>query len=340
MSYQDPYGRRPLLSPIAIVLGTALLAGAAVLAIVLVLRPSTGPSGTAAANGTEEVAQQGLGTQEQTEDGARAAAQQAFDLYSGGSYGEFWDRWSTASQALITRDDYLRLHRQCEQPAEGVRFTINSATVTGTTAKVQANRLILALTIDFVYENETWRYVLPADQQQEYRTKAVDQIVQERQAARLCGKDALKLTPAPTPAATTPPLTAAKVGEKLTLTGLSNTIEVTVDRVIAKGASTNQYLHAQPGNRLVGVEITIKNIGATTYTDSPLISAALIDADGRQYRVSPADLREGASLGAVSISPNDSRKGMIVFEAPEAVKLAKFQFGPTFSSQKGEWQLS
>lgn len=292
-----------------------------------------------------------LPAQEQTDAGARAAAQQAFDLYSAGSYGPFWDRWSAGSQALVSRDDYLTLHEQCAQPAENLRFTVNSATVTGTTAKVQANRLIAAFTVDFVYEGEVWRYVLPADQQQEHRLKNVDQIVRERKASNLCGKD-LRLTPVPAqppatqaPTVQTPaaqPLTVAKVGETVTVNGVTagTAIAVTLNRVIVKGTPANQFLMPKPGNRFAAVELTIKNVGTAVYSDSPIIGAAIIDSEGRQHRTTLGDITEGTSFGgAVTIAVGDSRKGLITFEVPESAKLAKLQFGPTFSRQKGEWVL-
>ncbi|MFI6883357.1 DUF4352 domain-containing protein [Streptosporangium canum] len=135
----------------------------------------------------------------------------------------------------------------------------------------------------------------------------------------------------------------AKVGETITVQGLTadTTIAVTLDRVIPKGTATNQFLAAKPGNKLVAVELTIKNAGTTVYSDSPILGAAIIDSEGRQHRTALAEIAEGTSFGgAVTIAVNDSRKGLIVFEVPENAVLAKLQFGATFSQQKGEWALS
>ncbi|MET8332179.1 hypothetical protein [Streptosporangium canum] len=147
------------------------------------------PAAPAGSFDRTQVAAVDLPEQEQTEAGARTAAQEAFDLYSSGSYGEFWDRWSAQSQQLVSRDDYMRLFKLCPQIAQNLRFTIASVTVNDTTAKVQANRLIGGFAFDFVYEGKAWRYVMPADQQQEYRSKSVDQMAQERLSSQLkqCG---------------------------------------------------------------------------------------------------------------------------------------------------------
>ncbi|MGJ6963590.1 hypothetical protein ACSDR0_16930 [Streptosporangium sp. G11] len=169
----------------SLVLGIAVLLGITVVVTVMVIDPAT-PAGSS--DGTQ-VAVVDLPEQEQTEAGARTAAQEAFDLYSSGSYGEFWDRWSAESQQIVSRNDYTRLFKLCPQIAQNLRFTITSVTVSGATAKVQATRLIGAFTFDFAYEGNAWRYVMPADQQQEYRSKSVDQMAQERLSSQLkqCG---------------------------------------------------------------------------------------------------------------------------------------------------------
>lgn len=185
--YRQPpqHQGRPILALASLVLGIVVLLGTAAVTTLMVLDPAAPPGSSI----DLQVAAVDLPEQEQTEAGARAAAQEAFDLYSSGSYGEFWDRWSAQSQQFVSRDDYMRLFRLCPQIAQNLRFTITSVTVNGATAKVQANRLIGAFTFDFVYEGKAWRYALPADQQQEYRSKSVDQMAQERLSSQLrqCG---------------------------------------------------------------------------------------------------------------------------------------------------------
>jgi hypothetical protein len=338
----------------AIAVAVVTLLGVAVVATVLVLGP-TAPS--AGSSDSVEVAAVDLPVREQNEAGVRAAAQEAFDLYSAGSYGEFWDRWGAQSQSLMSRDDYLSLHTQCPQAAQGIRFTINAVTINGTTAKVNVSRLIATTSFDFIYEGETWRYVLPAEQQQQYKSKNVDQIVQEKKASNLCGGglDSLKLTPVPVPSsatqapATQPPAAqeqtalVAKVGESLTVKGLKPGVEVavTLNRVIDNATSNNQYVKPKDGGRYVAVELTLKNVGSEVYTDSPIVGGALIDAEGQQHRPTFAEVTEGTVFGgSVTVNRGDTRKGLIVFEVPAAAKAAKLQFGVGWGQQKGEWMLS
>lgn len=336
------------LSVAVIALAVVALLGIAVVTTLLVLDPTV-PTGS---SDSAEVAAVDLPVQEQNEAGARAAAQQIFDLYSAGSYGDFWDHWTAQSQSLMSRDDYLTMHEQCPQIAQNLRFTINSVTVNGTSAKVQANRLIAAFTFDFVYEGQAWRYVLPADQQQEYQSKTVEQIVQKRRSSKSCGgqEGALNLTPVPVPPSVTqaPPAQTqtalvAKVGETLTVDGLKPGVQVavTLNRVIDNATSTSQFLKPKDGNRYVAVELSLKNVGQEVYTDAPTVGGALIDAEGQQRPPTFAEVSEGTAFGgSVTVNKGDSRKGLIVFEIPAAAKAAKFQFGVTLAQQKGEWTLS
>lgn len=133
----------------------------------------------------------------------------------------------------------------------------------------------------------------------------------------------------------------AKIGQTITINGLNadTKIAVTLNRVIPTGTAASQFLAAKPGRRLAAVELTIKNVGTVTYSDSPITGGVIIDADGQQHRTTLGGITEGTSFGgSVTIGPNDSRKGVIVFDVPEAAVLAKLQFGPTFA-QKGEWLL-
>ncbi len=319
--HDQPPPQRTLLSPLGIVLTVAAVACTAVVTIILMISPSSQMlSGTGSAGDTSVTAVD-LPTQEQTEPAARAAAQQAFDLYSGGSYGEFWDRWSTESQALISRDDYLRLHEQCEQPAENLRFTINSVTVDGSTAKVNANRLIASFTFDFTYQDEAWRYVLPADQQKEYRTKGVDQIVRERKASNLCGQDALRLTPVPTqpsvtPTPAVPPAAAAKAGQPAQVGDLTFTVTRVEQGVQLKEPITNKPVRAQGQWVLVHVSVTSR-----ASKPVPILGGrqALVDSQGRSYwqdsQAANYDLGDLA-LTIKAINPGQALTGAFVYDIP------------------------
>lgn len=183
-----------IVTVIAVVVAIVAVAVAAVLAVLLVQKSdgstteSAGPTaaaGVAATSSSPTPSRRPA--QPKTRAGARAAAQKVFDLYSSGQYGPSWDRWAAAAQKLVSRRDYVRRFKLCPSVAEGLRFTISAVSVTGSRAKVTAARSIATFTYDFVYERGAWRFVPDAEQQQEYRTKSIDQIVREERAAGVCG---------------------------------------------------------------------------------------------------------------------------------------------------------
>nr|BFE85151.1 hypothetical protein GCM10020093_077520 [Planobispora longispora] len=133
----------------------------------------------------------------------RRAAQTAFDAYATGASGEFWDLWSAPAQETISREEYVRLFQLCPQIIPDMGFTITNITVTGDSALVTATRAgdPTAYDYDFLFENGEWRYVLPPQEEQEYRTKSVDQIVQLRRSAGTCGTAGTS----PSPGLTLPP---------------------------------------------------------------------------------------------------------------------------------------
>ncbi|OPG09293.1 hypothetical protein [Microbispora sp. GKU 823] len=160
-------------------------------ALVVVLKPPTaeapGSSGSGDLNPVVEQADQGQEPQqERTEVAARQAAQALMDTYSAGGYGEFWDAWVPEAQALISRDDYVRLFQLCKPIAEGLRFEITGVTLRGDIADVRVNRLIVSFTYQFRYEGGRWRYIPDQQAQADYKTKNVDQMVAEKRAARTC----------------------------------------------------------------------------------------------------------------------------------------------------------
>jgi hypothetical protein len=144
------------------------------------------------------------------------------------------------------------------------------------------------------------------------------------------------------PAETRP--AAAAVGAAVALEGTDPglKVEVTVAKVVDHATPANDIVKPKTGNRYVAVELRLDNKGQAVYDDSPSNGARLIDDQGQQYNSTFGEVREGVLLSAVTVSPGDSRKGVILYEIPESVKLAKFQFALNsgFASQKGEWTIS
>ncbi|MER7500434.1 DUF4352 domain-containing protein [Nonomuraea pusilla] len=135
----------------------------------------------------------------------------------------------------------------------------------------------------------------------------------------------------------------ATVGGSISLEGFEGLkMSVTLTKLVDP-ATGGQYTSVKSGYRLVAVQLTLKNVGSTVYSDSPTNGAFLIDADDQQYQTSFQDVQEGQGFGGqATINAGDSRKGVIVFEVPKSAKLAKFQFALNsgFADQKGEWTLS
>ncbi|WP_371781802.1 hypothetical protein [Streptosporangium subroseum] len=174
-----------------------LLIGGAI-TVFTVLNPPSSPASSPSTQGPDH-----------SETSVRQAAQLMLDTYASGSYGDFWDMWSTEAQGLITREEYVRLFQLCPQRTPGTSFTITKVTITGDNAGVQATRLSETTAFDFLYESGSWRSVPSPDLRQEYQSKTVEQMVQERQAAGACG--AAAATPpatSPVPPPATPPATS------------------------------------------------------------------------------------------------------------------------------------
>lgn len=147
------------------------------------------------------------------------------------------------------------------------------------------------------------------------------------------------------PAETKEEPATATVGGAITLQGMDAGLKVTVTvtKLVNPATPAQDFMKPKAGNRFIAVEVTLQNAGQAVYSDSPTNGAMLIDSEGQQYRSTLYDVREGQSFGgSATINAGDSRKGVIVFEVPEATKLAKFQFGldSGFAEQKGEWTLS
>ncbi|GAB3161908.1 DUF4352 domain-containing protein [Microbispora hainanensis] len=139
-------------------------------------------------------------------------------------------------------------------------------------------------------------------------------------------------------------LEPAEVGGTLTLEGRDPgvKVDVTVTKVVEKATPASDFLKPKSGNRYVAIEFRIKNKGRAVYSDAPSNGAKLIDDQGQQYNTTYGEVREGVLFGAITVSPGDIRKGVVLYEIPESVKLAKFQFALNsgFADQKGEWVLT
>lgn len=136
----------------------------------------------------------------------------------------------------------------------------------------------------------------------------------------------------------------AKIGDTITLAsgedGLK--LEVTVVKAVPSAKPKDEFNVPEPGKRFAAVQIRLKNVGSTTYDDSPGNGAQLIDTEDQQYDEDLNEIALGASIGtSVKLPPGSSRKGYLVFSVPKKAKLSKFQFtlDSGFGPQAGEWLL-
>ena len=102
----------------------------------------------------------GMSSGQKTPAGAKATAQHALDLAASGDYGGFYDLLESASQAQISRSDFITLGT-CIKMSDAVtksHIVLGTATVTGGTARVDASSTDGSTThIDLVWESGGWR---------------------------------------------------------------------------------------------------------------------------------------------------------------------------------------
>jgi len=85
-----------------------------------------------------------------------------------------------------------------------------------------------------------------------------------------------------------------------------------------------------PGNELVAVPVSVRNSGDTDWAARSDVHAELTDSSGATYSSDPAytSVGTGTALPAkVTLSPGEQTSGLIVFEVPRGVQVAKLRLG-------------
>lgn len=136
----------------------------------------------------------------------------------------------------------------------------------------------------------------------------------------------------------------ARIGDTITLKGNEDglKLEVTVVKALSSAKPKDEFFVPEPGQRFAAVQIRLKNVGSTTYDDSPANGATLVDAQDQQYDETMGQIAQGPSIGSsVKLAPGGTRKGYLVFSIPKKAKIARFQFAldSGFGPQTGEWLL-
>lgn len=136
----------------------------------------------------------------------------------------------------------------------------------------------------------------------------------------------------------------AKVGDKLTLTGnAGESMAVTVDQVMDP-LQVGRVDQPDPGQRYVGIQITLKNVGSAPYSDSPSNGATLLSGTNEQAQgqiVSGGPCGNGFQSSA-NIAPGDTQQGCLPFELTKGQTPGSFQFtlDSGFANQTGQWSLA
>ena len=147
------------------------------------------------------------------------------------------------------------------------------------------------------------------------------------------------------PRVTTVALSGAGVGDTIDLAGMDDgeKIAATVVRVVDPARPKSDIDQPESGQRLVGVQLKLVNVGSTVYSDSPDNGAVLVDRSGQSFNSDLASTSAGASFpGSVDISPGSTRLGYVVFAVAKSSAIDTFQFtlDSGFAEQTGEWSVA
>jgi hypothetical protein len=135
-----------------------------------------------------------------------------------------------------------------------------------------------------------------------------------------------------------------RIGDPATVTGQSSGEEIEATVTSYKDSLTTEIDKPSSGNRFVGVELKLKNVGSKPYSDAPSNGATLLTAAGRQAKgaiIGSGECSESFTA-SVKLAPSEAQEGCIAFEMPEGETAAKFQWTAAsgFAGETAEWSLS
>jgi hypothetical protein len=140
-------------------------------------------------------------------------------------------------------------------------------------------------------------------------------------------------------------LAAVPVGSAVVLTGIDQTEKMAVTAVaVFSHPKAASYLDAaDKGDRLYAVQFRLHNTGSTAYSDAPMLDATVVNAAGKSYKSTFADVAGCASFPAsVNIAAGQSSLGCAVFEVPKNARITSVQFtlDAGLGPQTGQWKIS
>ncbi|MFE6716843.1 DUF4352 domain-containing protein [Streptomyces albidoflavus] len=137
--------------------------------------------------------------------------------------------------------------------------------------------------------------------------------------------------------------TVAKVGDAITLKGFDDEkVEVTVVKVVDPAKSNNEFMAPDEGNRWIGVQFQLVNVGEKAYQDSPAGGMQVADNKGQMFRMAFGEVDSGPALSSdVRLAPGAKALGWVAFEVPEGVKVSQVQVALSsgMADQTGQWKL-
>ncbi|MFI5762494.1 hypothetical protein ACIA8F_16315 [Streptomyces sp. NPDC051563] len=120
-------------------------------------------------------------------------------------------------------------------------------------------------------------------------------------------------------------------GETVSLTGSGpgERLNVTLTRVSDPVDPAGPALGG--ADRLVSVELRLKNTGTAVYEDSPAAATHLLDSGGHRFAGLDASTEAGAHgaaafPGTLTLDPGSAAAGSVVFRLPKGAGLAAVQF--------------
>jgi hypothetical protein len=120
----------------------------------------------------------------------------------------------------------------------------------------------------------------------------------------------------PTPQPSSPPNTGYP------RTASTNQVQLTVHQV--RDRVPPSFTQPDPGNRFVGIDVTLRNVGGKTFSSNKLYFR-LRGSDGRDYQVVYVGVPE-PQVSLRDIPPSDDTRGWITFELPEGLQLVRLTF--------------
>jgi hypothetical protein len=128
------------------------------------------------------------------------------------------------------------------------------------------------------------------------------------------------------------------VGQSVTF----NSETVTLVRIVDPAQPSNQYETPDAGDRYVGLEFKIVNIGTTAFQPEPTSDSTVIDTALHSYQSTFADLTGCPSFAdSLTLNPGEAADGCVTFGIPTAPTIAKVQYSESGGTRaSGEWTMT